>query len=112
MSINVLRDYLDNLNVTNDDFPFATNELNELLLVTYSFIKRCLRDECHIIEFLPQKIVWRRSFEGKICDSVEFTHLPINFHNQIKLILERDNIISQNVILEENTETSIKVFIK
>lgn len=92
--------YLDQ--ARGEAFPFAPEETTEALILVYHIVEWVLKDECSVIEVLPNKIIWRKDAEGQIVDDFA---VPIDFKPVFKTVLRRDPTLRKHLqTIEESSE--------
>lgn len=92
--------YLDQ--ARGEAFPFSPEETTEALLSVYNIIEWVLKDECSVIEVLPNKIIWRKDTEGQIVGDFA---VPIDLRPVFKTVLRRDPTLRKHLqTIEESSE--------
>jgi hypothetical protein len=104
MNSDTLSGYLAGLQASS--LPFSREEINEFVIVAYDVIEWAIRDQCDVIEILPESVLWRKA--GDEGNAVGTFSTPTSLKPYYEMIVNRDRVLQKHLRLEEETDTTAK----
>lgn len=77
--------------------PFAAQELNEILLMTYNIIGKAVRDGADCLIVTPTALRWSRAGEPLGVWRTNLVPTTVTFRDELHRILDRDALVQRYV---------------
>ena len=90
---------------------FEASEINEIILMVYTVIKRAIRDAAEEITLSPAGFVWRKDQQLKGTFKIHSLDWTMSFRDALSIVLERDKAVQAHlqVIVETAQKVSYRI---